>query len=561
MKTVIEQIKSIIKESLKEIGGKYRIESENIQIEVEIPKEKKYGDYSTPIALKLGKSLKTNPLNIAKDLLDALNKNNKNFFKKIELIPPGFINFFISKEFLIQELVKIFNKKENYGKTDKNTSEKIIIEFVSANPTGPLNVVNARAASVGDAITNLFKFRGKNVYKEYYINDTGTQVFLLGKSVFYRIKQLLGENVNLPEDCYQGEYLIDIAKEILNNKNFYNEILKLTENEKINRLSEYTIKKIVKTHKEDLKLFNVEFDNWFSEKKLRESNALNECYKLLKEKDVIYKKEGKVFFKATLFGDEKDRVIIRADGTPTYFFVDIAYHLNKYRRGFTKIIDLWGPDHDGYIPRMKGAIKALGFNENSFMVLIVQQVNLIEKSQKIQMSKRAGKFVLMRELIEDIGKDAARFFFIHRSLNSHLDFDMELARKQSEENPVYYVQYAYARICSIFTQAKEKGIEFLQDPEKINLELLAENQEEMDLIKRLIDLPDTIKEASEKFQPSLLTNYLLSVSALFHKFYTEHRVLSDNKDITQARLFLVECTRIILKIAFDLIGISALERM
>jgi len=561
MKTVIEQIKEFTKNSLKQINSKYNFNLNELDIEIEIPREEKYGDYSTSVALKIAKKIKTNPINIANDLLTILKKDNKNFFKKIEVVPPGFINFFLSKEFLIQELTKIFSKKENYGKAETTDSEKIIIEFVSANPTGPLNVVNARAASVGDVITNLSRFRGKNIYKEYYINDAGNQIFLLGKSLLYRLKQLEGENVELPEDCYQGKYLIEIAREIMADKQLYENLKNLPENEKIDKLSEYAVKNIIKTHQQDLKLFNVEFDNWFSEKSLRESKTLDECYNLLKEKNVIYEKDGKIFFKATGYGDEKDRVIIREDGTPTYFFVDIAYHLNKYKRGFTKIIDLWGPDHDGYIPRMKGAIKALGFNEDSFIILIVQQVNLIEKSQKIQMSKRAGKFVLMRELVNDIGKDAARFFFLHRSLNSHLDFDMELARKQNEENPVYYVQYAYARICSIFRQAEERGINFLNNPEKINLNLLAENKEEIDLIKRLIDLPDTIKEATEKFQPSLMTNYLLSVATLFHKFYTDHRVLGEDQELTQARLFLVECTRIILKIALDLIGVSAPEKM
>lgn len=561
MKTVIEQIKEFTKNNLKQINSKYNFNLDELDIEIEIPREEKYGDYSTPVALKIARKLKTNPLNIANDLLVVLEKNNEKFFKKIEVVPPGFINFFLSKEFLIQELKKIFNKNENYGRIEATDPEKIIIEFVSANPTGPLNVVNARAASVGDVITNLFRFRGKNVYKEYYINDAGNQVLLLGKSLLYRLKQLEGENIELPEDCYQGDYLLEIAREIMTNNQLYEDLKNLSENEKIDKLSEYAVENIIKTHQQDLKLFNVEFDNWFSEKSLRESKSLDECYNLLKEKDVIYEKDGKIFFKAREFGDEKDRVIIREDSTPTYFFVDIAYHLNKYKRGFTKIIDLWGPDHDGYIPRMKGAIKACGFKEDSFIVLIVQQVNLIEKSQRIQMSKRAGKFVRMRELISDIGKDAARFFFLHRSLNSHLDFDMELARKQSEENPVYYVQYAYARICSIFRQAEERGVKFLNNPEKINLNLLAENKEEIDLIKRLIDLPDTIKEATEKFQPSLVTNYLLSVATLFHKFYTEHRVLGEDHNLTQARLFLVECTRIILKIALDLIGVSAPEKM
>jgi len=558
METVIGQIKEFINESLSSINN-----ISNIEIDIEIPKDKKLGDYSTSIAMKLTKILKQPPTHIANDIVKKLIKQNENrkLFDKIEVVHPGFINFSLSENFLVKELKNIFDKKNDYGRRVTDNNNKTIIEFVSANPTGPLNVVSARAASVGDAISNILKFVGEDIYKEYYINDAGQQVRLLGESVAYRIEQLKGKKVELPDNCYHGEYLIDIAKEIINDKELYQKLSQLKEAEKINFLSNYTVEKLIKSHKKDLKNFNVNFDNWFSEKKLRESDIIDECYKLLKKKNVVYTKDNKIFFKATEYGDEKDRVIIRDDGTPTYFFVDIAYHLNKYSRGFNKIIDLWGPDHDGYIPRMKGAIESLGYNKDSFLVLIVQQVNLIEKSEKVQMSKRAGKFVMMKELIDDIGRDAARFFFLHRSLNSHLDFDMELARKQNEENPVYYIQYAYARICSIFRQAKSQGISLDDNINKIDLSIITKSEEEQDLIKRLIDFPDVVAEAAEKFQPSLITNYLLSIANLFHKFYTVHKVISENQKTTYARLYLIECTRIILKIALDLIGVSAPEKM
>ncbi len=558
METVIGQIKEFINESLSSINN-----ISNIEIDIEIPKDKKLGDYSTSIAMKLTKILKQPPTHIANDIVKKLIKQNENrkLFDKIEVVHPGFINFSLSENFLVKELKNIFDKKNDYGRRGTDNNNKTIIEFVSANPTGPLNVVSARASSVGDAISNILKFVGEDIYKEYYINDAGQQVRLLGESVAYRIEQLKGKKVELPDNCYHGEYLIDIAKEIINDKELYQKLSQLKEAEKINFLSNYTVEKLIKSHKKDLKNFNVNFDNWFSEKKLRESDIIDECYKLLKKKNVVYTKDNKIFFKATEYGDEKDRVIIRDDGTPTYFFVDIAYHLNKYSRGFNKIIDLWGPDHDGYIPRMKGAIESLGYNKDSFLVLIVQQVNLIEKSEKVQMSKRAGKFVMMKELIDDIGRDAARFFFLHRSLNSHLDFDMELARKQNEENPVYYIQYAYARICSIFRQAKSQGISLDDNIDKIDLSIITKSEEEQDLIKRLIDFPDVVAEAAEKFQPSLITNYLLSIANLFHKFYTVHKVISENQKTTYARLYLIECTRIILKIALDLIGVSAPEKM
>ncbi|MBN1899452.1 MAG: arginine--tRNA ligase [Spirochaetes bacterium] len=561
MKTVIERIKEITKSGLKKISSKYNFSLDGLDIEIEIPKEEKYGDYSTPVAFNLARSMNINPFHVARDLLETLNKINRFFFKKIDLVPPGFINFFLSRKFLLKELQEISSQKGNYGKADKDREDKIILEFVSANPTGPLNVVSARAASVGDALGNILQFRGKNVFKEYYINDAGGQVDLLGKSVLYRMKQRSGKRVKLPEDCYQGEYLIDVATEIMKDKSFYKKIKNLNEKESIEMIRDYTVKSIVKSQKKDLKAFQVEFDNWYSENRLRKSKAIDEVLDLLKKKGALYDNEGKVYFRSTSFGDEKDRVMVREDGTPTYFCVDSAYHLDKFRRGFTQVIDLWGPDHHGYIPRMKGVLQSMGFTEDSFQVFIVQQVNLLEKNEKIQMSKRAGNFVLMRDLLKDIGKDAARFFFLHRTLNSHLDFDMELARKQSDENPVFYVQYAHARICSIFKQAESQKAKLPKDRSKIKLDLLAENKEEIDLIKKLIDFPDTIREAALKFQPGLITGYLLTIAQLFHKFYTEHRVLTKNKSLTLARLYLVECIKIILKIALDLIGIKAPEKM
>ncbi len=550
-----EEIRSIIFENLKEIITDIDIN----EIEIEKPKNEKFGDFATPVLLFLAKKRKINPIEAGEKFLKKLKEKNYSIFSDIKFIKPGFINFILSKDRLLEEIKNIYNEKENYGKRENKNSENIIIEFVSANPTGPLNVVSARAATVGDVMSKLLQTIGHKVFKEYYINDAGRQVYLLGKSVLYRIKELLGENIKFPEDGYHGNYIKDIAAEIIKN-GFYDEVKDLKEDEQIEKLKIYTINKIVSSQKEDLKNFNVEFDNWFSEQKLRDSNAIEEVLTILKEKNLIYEKDKKIFFKATEFNDEKDRVLVRDNGTPTYFLVDIAYHLNKIKRGFSILIDLWGPDHDGYIPRMKGAIQALGYNSNIFKVYIVQQVNLIENSQKIKMSKRVGSFVLMKELINEIGTDAARFFFLNRSISSHLDFDIELAKKSSEENPVFYVQYAHARIINIFNQAKNRGIDINFNLKNINLSLI-ENDEELKLIKHLIDYPEVLHTAAEKFQPNLIPTYLLNLASLFHKFYTEHRVINDNIELTKARLFLIEIVRIILKNGLDLIGVSAPERM
>ena len=553
-----EKIRNIIKDKIKNLFSK-EISLEKFAIEIEEPDEKKFGDYSTPVALKLSKILKKNPIEIGNRIAEILNQESFNFFSKIEVLPPGFINLFLSKNFLIEELKNIYEKKERYG-ADELPKEKIIIEFVSANPTGPLNVVNARAASVGDTIAKVLKFLGKDVFKEYYINDAGNQVLILGKSLLFRLKELQGEKLEFDNDFYKGEYIIEIAKEILNNKKLCDKIFSLNIDEQIKFLSKYAIEKIVESQKKDLKDFGVEFDNWFSEAKLRETELPNECYKILESKGLIYEKDGKIYFKSTLFGDEKDRVLIREDKTPTYFFIDIAYHYSKHKRGFSKIIDFWGPDHYGYIKRMEGAIKALGIDENNFTIKIIQQVNLIEGERKIDMSKREGKFIPMSDLIKKVGKDAAKFFFLHRSLESHLDFDVNLALKQCEENPVYYVQYAHARISSIFQKAIKKNISLELNPKEINFDLL-KNPEEILLIKHLIKFSDMLKDLSEKFQTSIITNYLLELATKFHKFYTENRVLTDDFETTKARLFLIYCTKIILKIGLDLTGISAPEKM
>ncbi len=555
MGNVKDVIRKVVAENLIDLNKKYKFDiPENIDID--LPKKEEYGDYSTPALLKIAKQNKLNPIELGGEFQKIISEKKYNFFEKVEFYKPGFINFFISDQYMLDNLQDIYFLKDKYGYRENQNPDKINIEFVSANPTGPLNVVSARAAAVGDILTKLFKLNGHEVTKEYYINDAGRQVNLLVESVLVRIKEHLGEDIKLDEEHYHGEYIKDIAKEIIDN-NIYNE--DEDRSEILKKIMEYSLDKLINSQKTVLNKFNVKFDNWFKESKLRESDSIKKCYDHLEKKDLIFKEYNKTFFKSTEFGDEKDRVIIRDNDTPTYFFVDIAYHLDKINRGFSKIIDLWGPDHDGYMTRMKGAMQSFDYDDNKFQIIIIQQVNLLEKSQKVQMSKRLGTFVLMDDLINDIGIDASRFFFIHRSISSHLDFDMDLARKQSDENPVFYVQYAYARICNIFKQAENKNIKAEYILDKQNWDIL---KEEKKLMKKLSEYPVIIQDASERIQPNLLPNYLIELSSIFHQFYTVCHVLNaPEKPIVQNRLFLAECTRQVLKNGLEIIGVSAPERM
>ena len=555
MSNIKSEIANVTAANFKKIKKIYGFKLDD-DIEIQLPKKEEYGDYSTAVSLKIARENDLNPIKICEEIADLFSAGEYDFLEKVEVYKPGFLNFFLSNNYLIKNLEKIYALKEKYGENENKNPDKIIIEFVSANPTGPLNVVSARASTVGDVLAKLFKLNGHNVFKEYYINDAGKQVELLAESLLIRIKQHIGEKIELEEEHYHGEYLKDMAKEIIEN-DYYDKI-KDTDH-LLEGLKKYALDKLINSHKNILKKFGVEFDKWFSEEELRNSDSIKKCYDILVSKNITYEKEEKTWFKSTEFGDEKDRVIIRDDKSPTYLMVDIAYHLNKANRGFNKIIDLWGPDHDSHIAQMKRIMKILDYDKDKFNIIVIQQVNLLEKEKKVKMSKRLGTFVLMDELINDIGVDAARFFFLHRSISSHLDFDMDLARKQSDENPAYYVQYAYARICNIFKQAQNKNIEikYKMNPEHWDLK-----HEEIKLLKKLLEYPVTIKDAGDRIQPNIIPNYLLDLSTLFHQFYTECQVLN-NKDetIIQNRLFLLECTRQILKNGLDLIGVSSPERM
>ncbi|MCX7678939.1 MAG: arginine--tRNA ligase [Spirochaetes bacterium] len=553
--TLKERLSGIILSAIERAISEQLIEmSEVPAIKIEYPKEEKFGDYSTPIALECAKKARKSPMQIGEALRPFIAASP--YIGRVDVVKPGFINIFISFDHLIENLKSVISLRDEYGKNRKSTPRRINIEFVSANPTGPLNVVSARAAAVGDSLARLMEAVGDSVEREFYINDYGNQVYLLGKSVLCRMKELQGEMVEFPEEGYHGEYVKEIAASIL--KKYAKEISEIhDEEELIDFVTQRAVEMNVESQKKDLEEFNVLFDRWFSERTLHESGEVMKTLSYLENRGFVFDDEGKKVFRSTDHGDDKDRVLVRADGRPTYFLADIAYHKNKIERGYDAIIDIWGPDHHGYIPRMQGAMRSLGY-EGDFRVLIAQQVNLVHEGEIVKMSKRLGKFSTMRELIEEIGVDVARYFFVMRSMESHLDFDLALAKRASSENPVFYLQYAHARICSIFREAINRGIEYR--PNIVSKECL-DNPESKVLLKLLLKFPEEVSDAASSCEVHRITTYLMRLAQAYHKFYTEHRVLSDDQVQTSSFMALCDGVRVVLKNGLALLGVSAPEKM
>jgi len=522
------------------------------EIQLGRPKKGTHGDLSTNVAMVLAKRTGEDPMAIAEAISQKL-RLNRGSVKNWSVCAPGFINFVYGGRYLRNQLLEIHEQGKNFGKYDIGKGQRVQVEFVSANPTGPLNVVNARAAAVGDSIANLLQTIGYHVEREYYVNDTGLQVKLLTESVEVRYRQLLGESVPFPEDGYHGEYIIDLAREIIDREGV--KYLSPPTAETREKIRHEALHKLVTRQQEDLRRFGVEFDVWFSERSLKKSGILEEVLALLTEGGHIYEKDGAVWFRSSSFYDQDDRVLIKEDGEATYFLLDTAYHKNKFDRGFHRVIDLWGPDHHGYLPRMRSAVKALGIQPDLLDLRIIQQVNLLRGGEPIRMSKRAGSLISMGELLDEVGVDVARFFFLMRRMDSHLDFDMDVAVEESEENPVYYVQYAHARCCSILKYSKSQGA-VLSPIKDVDLSLLKRG-EELDLIKELALLPEVIQGAAQALEPHRITGYLRDVATSFHQFYHKHRVVTDSPGLTAARLALVEATRIVLRNALRIIGVSA----
>ncbi|PIP35000.1 MAG: arginine--tRNA ligase [Desulfobacterales bacterium CG07_land_8_20_14_0_80_52_14] len=526
------------------------------EVFLETPKIEAHGDFSTNFALISASVQKMSPKKIAEAVVDRL-EDVRNWIESVEVAGPGFINFHLHPSAWHHVLEAVHTQGKRYGAVDLGKGRRIQVEYVSSNPTGPLHVGHGRGAAVGDSVANILSFCGYDVQKEYYINDSGRQIETLGRSVFLRLKALLGDTEPFPKECYQGGYIRDLAREILELKG--RGMALGPEAEGITFCARYAAGKITEGMREDLVRFGVTFDRWFSEQSLYDAKKVDRTLSELKARDVVYEKDGALWFRTSAYGDEKDRVVVRNGGQPTYFASDIAYHRDKFERGFEKVIDVWGADHHGYIPRMEAAVEALGNARGRFKVILVQLVNLLRGGLPVAMSTRAGEFVTLREVIDEVGKDAARFLFLTRHHESPLDFDLDLAKKQSNENPVYYVQYVHARISSILKVGKERGIEDASFSEETASLLLA--HEEIQLLKALSTYPDVIRQGAVFMEPHRVTFYLMDLASLFHAYYNKHRVLTDDPALTHARVSLILAIKEVIQNGLFLLGVSAPEKM
>ena len=552
----VEQLQQSIKAALKaaiDQAGLVEAGTE-INIHLETPKDKANGDFATNIAMQLTKLAKKPPRAIAEAILEHL-KTEGTDIEKVEIAGPGFMNITVRKDFLASVVTAAFEQGENYGRSAAGAGEKVQVEFVSANPTGDLHLGHARGASVGDSLCNVLDFAGFDVSREYYINDAGNQINNLAYSLEARYKQALGMDAEMPEDGYHGPDIIGIAGKLA--EEFGATILDKSDEERFKFFREHGLKLELAKLQNDLKNFRVEFDVWYSETSLYENGKIDVALDKLKANGHVFDEEGATWFRSTTFGDDKDRVLIKNDGSYTYLTPDIAYHEDKLRRGFDKLINIWGADHHGYIPRMKAAIEALGYDRGTLEVDIIQMVQLYKNGEKFKMSKRTGNAVTMRELVEEVGLDAVRYFFVKTAGDSHMDFDLDLAVSQSNENPVYYAQYAHARISSILRAANEQG--FKASLENLNL-LVAEKEEEV--LKKVGAFPQIVADAAKHRTPHRIANYIQDLAAAFHSFYNAEKVLNqDNKELTEARLALITAVKTTLANALKLIGVSAPEKM
>jgi len=516
-------------------------------INLDLPTDPCFGDLSTNIALRLSKLVHQPAASIAQTIVDSVNKHlekspDKDYVKQVKAQGAGFINFYLNDGYFYEQLKELISKGVQALHSNLGKGRPVLIEFVSANPTGPLSVAHARQAVVGDCLANILNFLGFLVKREYYLNDEGNQINILGQSVELRLKELEGEMSEFPGEFYQGDYIYDIARKVKSEK------------EKEKSLGEFAADYILDIIKKELHDFGIKFDYWYSQKELRKSGKIAKALDFLKKKGFLYELDGALWFKSTAFGDDKDRVVIKSDGSYTYLAPDIAYHQEKYKRGFSWLINLWGPDHHGYIHRLKAAVEALGHECGTLSIVIVQLASIFKDGKSLEMSTRKGQYITLREVLDEVGVDASRFFFLMRRTSSHLDFDLGLAKKQTAENPVFYVQYAHARICSIL-QNRELKIN-----QEVTLSLLKE-KEELELIKRILQFQYILNICFSTLDPYMLTVYLAQLSEAFHKFYDQHRVLGQVDALTNARLALIEATRGVIAKGLELLGVSRPEKM
>ncbi len=525
-------------------------------VEVEEPKMGSHGDFATNFAMLSAKAQKMAPRQIAQAIVDHL-ADAAGLLTQVEIAGPGFINFFIKPQAWTPLVSQVLEQRSAFGASNIGNQEKIQVEFVSANPTGPLHVGHGRGAAVGDSVANILAVCGYDVKREYYINDSGRQIQTLGRSVLLRSRELLGEDVDFPEDCYQGDYIKSLAQRVIDDRG--ETFVTGDETTALEHCARFAAKEIITGIRKDLEAFGVHYQEWFSEQSLYDTHKVEAAIDALKTTGMVYNDDGALWFKSSSLGDEKDRVVVRQNGQTTYFASDIAYHQNKYQRGFSKVIDVWGADHHGYIPRMKAAVQAGGQRSDQFEVILVQLVNLLRDGQPVAMGKRSGKFVTLRDVVDEVGHDAARFIFLTRDHASPLDFDLEVAKQKTNDNPVYYVQYVHARIASILRKAADRNQGAAAVDAQAHESLVA--PEEIQLIKAMGRYGDVLQASAEQRAPHKVTYYLMNLASLFHTYYNKHRVLSDDLALTQARLGLISAVQIVIRNGLALLGVSAPEKM
>jgi len=566
-------IKKLIKESLQEIDKKNNFSSEDI--EVNSCKDKKFGDFSSNIAMKYANTYKKNPRELAEDIINKIKENDN--IAKIEIAGPGFINFFISRNKKSEIIEKILEERNNFGKNSSGIKSSVLVEFVSANPTGPLHVGHGRGAAFGDCLSNILSENGFNVTKEYYVNDAGKQIDILTISVLQRYHELINSNEEFSyDDLYKGDYIWDIAAEIHRNHNSFFFIKNLKElnnlsqdeyiacikkkltNKKFDEMKKIAVEYILKDIKQSLNMAGIKYNSWFLESSLLESENLKLILDYLSQNNYTYAQDNALWFKSQDLGDEKDRVLVKENKDHTYLSTDIAYHKNKIERNFDKVINIWGADHHGYISRIQGAFQIFSKGKSELIVLLVQFANLYRGKEKIAMSTRSGEFITLNELIKEVGKDATRFFYLTRKSDQHMDFDIELAKSNNSNNPVYYIQYAHARICSIFRILDDNDSKFNFDKHKLNL---LNKDEELNIMKKLSSYPDIIINSAKKFEPHLLTNYMKELAQEVHSYYNKYQVLVDDKDLRNARLSLMQATKHVFENSGRIVGITMPEKM
>jgi len=582
--TLQQQITSALQQLLDQGIFDFQLPDE---VSIERTRDKSHGDYATNVALVLNKQAKCPPRDLAEKIVSALPEST--FVEKCEIAGPGFINFTLSEASRLAVVDTILQTKEKFGHSDIGGGKKVQIEFVSANPTGPLHVGHGRGAAYGATVANLMAATGFEVQREYYVNDAGRQMDILATSIWMRYLDLCGLEVSFPSNGYQGDYVWDIAADLHreNSDNFAHPMdavmldipadepdggdkeihvdgliarAKALLGDHYRTIFDAGLNTILDDIRSDLAGFGVEFDRWYSERALVESGAVERASETLQQAGHIYKEKGALWFRSSHFGDEKDRVVYRDNGMHTYFASDIAYHMEKFERGFEQVIDVWGADHHGYVPRVKAAIQALGQNPDQFEALLVQFAILYRGGERVQMSTRSGSFVTLRELREEVGSDAARFFYVMRKCEQHMDFDLDLAKSQSNDNPVYYIQYAHARICSVMQQLSDKGLSFDQANGLNNLNMLVEPQEQA-LVTTLAKFPELIQSAALNQEPHAVAHYLRELANELHSYYNAHHFIVDNTSLRDARLALAIAVRQVIQNGLKLLGVSAPERM